>query len=190
MSDNSTSTSVEVADQSQQICPFMKLPTELRLRIYKFAFDDIIDDIEADAANTRQLHQDTNADWPLVSNKEHQIFVGVLSFLHTSRELRRECLDAVLALTAAYKTICSERYETAAEAYGGPTLDEHGNPLNDREFIRVHRLLRADFRESMHRLHRVEYICDTIDLIVRDTRWSTRRKPARSKQRRRRSEIA
>jgi hypothetical protein len=70
----------------------MKLPTELRLRIYEFAFTDIIDDIESDAANKKRMWQETGEAavlWPSLSKAKYPIFLGVVSFLHTGREMRR-----------------------------------------------------------------------------------------------------
>ena len=53
MTDKTTSTAAETAEQSQQNSHLMKLPVELRLRIYKFAFEDLVHDIVADAATKR-----------------------------------------------------------------------------------------------------------------------------------------
>ena len=54
MADDSTvSVTANMADHSQQNCPIMKLPVELRLRIYNFAFEDIVDEVSADAANKK-----------------------------------------------------------------------------------------------------------------------------------------
>lgn len=119
MASNTTNTAADMADQSQQNCPLMRLPTELRLRIYKFAFDDIFDDIKSDAANKRQLLQKTEgmaAQWLSISRTDYPIFVGVLGLLHTSSELRRECLDALGAPAKAFKNICSDHYKVTAEA--------------------------------------------------------------------------
>lgn len=138
MVDNTTSTAAETADQSQQNCHLMKLPTELRLSTYEFAFGDVVDDIVADAANKKRMCEEANLQWPSpdsVSRADLPIFIGVLSFLHTSRELRRECLDALRAPIRTFRKICSDRYKVAAEACRIPIRDQYGNLRHYKGFL-------------------------------------------------------
>lgn len=118
MADNNTSTVAETVDQSQQNCPLMKLPAELRLEIYKFAFEYIVDDILADASSKKRTYQEADEMWPAVSvgKADHPIFVSVLSLLHVSRELCRECLDALSALSTALRNVCFDHHKVMKEA--------------------------------------------------------------------------
>lgn len=177
MADKTTSTAAETADQSQQNCHLMELPTELRLRIYKFALDDIFNDIESDAANKKRMYQEANLQWPSpdsVSRADLPIFVGVLGLLHTNRELRRECLDALRAPTKASRKVCSDHYRVAAEARRIPIRDQNGNLWSYWEFLCIHRLRRMEFDEAVYRLRRMEFICNAIVLVGRNARSGSR----------------
>ena len=172
-----TAIAAEMADQPQQNCPLMKLPTELRLRIYKFALNDIVDDIESDAAKKKQAHQDAEKPWPsseLLSEADHPTFVGVLGLLHISRELRRECLDALRAPTKAFKRVCSDHHKVTAKAFCIPVRDHNGNLWHYKEFFRVYRLRRMEYDEAVYRLRRMEFICNAIALVGRNARSGSR----------------
>jgi len=84
--------------QPQQDCPLMKLPTELRIRIYDFALQHLFDAIY-DKASTdeKQLN-------PV--NRSHcdqgSFYSGALAFIHTNRILRHESLDTLASLTHAH----------------------------------------------------------------------------------------
>jgi hypothetical protein len=94
-------TSEKMSDESQHDCPLMELPTELRLRIYRFAFKAIVDDIASDAASKRPVDLDPESACPLPSSGDQPIFFGALGFLHVSRDLRRESLDLLPGLAKA-----------------------------------------------------------------------------------------
>lgn len=169
MADNTQTTAAEVADQSQQNCPLMKLPTELRLRIYKFAFDDIIDDIVADAASKKRMYLEADVPLPSaksVSRADNPIFVGVLGFLHASRKLRSECVDALLAPTRALKTICSDRCKVTAKACYINTRDGIDNLRHYKALVRDYRLRRMEYDEALYRGRRMNFIYDAVALIV------------------------
>ena len=186
MADNTTvSITANMADQSQQDCPLMKLPVELRLRIYKFAFKDIVDGIVADAANKKRMHQDADEMWPSHSNPkaDHPIFVGVLSLLHVNRELRRESLDALKKPTRAFRKISSEQAKTARGARRIPLLDERGNLRFSQDFLRTRRFMHLEYSEAQHRLERIELICDAISLATKCSRVTAQHQLRRSKQR-------
>ena len=154
MVDINTSTVAETVNQSQQNCPLMKLPVELRLRIYKFAFKDIVDDILADASSKKRRYQEADEMWPAVSvgKAEQPICVGVLSLLHVGHELRRECLDALSAPTRASRNVCFDHHKARKEAYHIPVLDQYGNFRKVNDFLHVRRLLYLEHNEALHRL--------------------------------------
>ena len=188
MANNTTiSVTANMADDPQQNCPIMKLPVELRLRIYNFAFEDIVDEISADAANKKRMYQEADEMWPSlsISKADHPIFVGVLSLLHVSRELRRESLDALRTPTRAFKKICAVQSKTAREARRIPLRDEHGNLRYSRDFLRIRRLLHLEYSEAQHRLERIELICDALSLVAKYARMISQNELGRSKQRRR-----
>jgi hypothetical protein len=184
MADNTPTTAADMPNRAQQNSPFMKLPTELRLRIYEFALDDIVDDIESDVAHRKQVEEQMIIPWPSPSKAEHQIFVGVLSLLHTSRDLRRECLDAVLAPAEAFKSTSADRHKALAEAFRKPHMDDDGNLMNFETFVRVQRSRRLESRENMHRYRRMTFICDAIALVAWDATSSSRCELVRYKQHR------
>lgn len=186
MANDTPTTAADMPDQAQQNSPLMKLPTELRLRIYKFAFEDIIDDIVTDAASRKREYQEAETLWLSLSiqKADHPIFVGVLSFLHANRELRRECLDALLALTRAFQNVCYDQYQVATKACRIPIRDQYGNLRYFKEFLRVHRLLNLEHGEALNRLRRVDFTCDALAVILWDDLASPQRKLELSKQRR------
>jgi hypothetical protein len=118
-------------NRAQQNSPFMKLPTELRLRIYKFALDDVVDDIESDVANQKEAHQEADVftEWSLFSRADYPTFVGVLGFLHTNRSLRRESVDVLLAPMEAYQNTCSYQANVATKKLSeNPRFNSDKNP--------------------------------------------------------------
>ena len=184
MFDKITSTAAEMGDQSQQNCPLMKLPVELRLKIYKFAFEDIIYDIVAEAATKKQFYQEADRLWPAVSvdKADHPIFVGVLGILHVSRELRRESLDALRKPTRAFRDVCFDHYKATKKAFDIPVRDQHGRFRQVDDFLRIRRLLHLEHNEAMHKLQRIELIQSAVTLVVRGAKLISKYERMRSKQ--------
>jgi hypothetical protein len=169
MVDNTITTAAEMANQPKQNCPLMKLPVELRLKIYKFAFEDIVYDIMAEAATKKQFYQEADALWPAVSvdKADHPNFVGVLGVLHVSRELRCECLDALQIPTRAFRDVCFDHYKATKKAFDIPVRDQHGRFRQVDDFLRLRRLLHLEHNEALHKLQWIELIQSPITLVVR-----------------------
>jgi hypothetical protein len=186
MADNTLTTAADMPDQTQQKSPFMKLPTELRLRIYKFALDDIVDDIESDVANKKRVYEEVDAliEWPSPSKVDHPIFVGVLSFLHTSRKLRRECLDALRAPTEALMQACRDQHKAAAKACRIPIGDGTVNSRQFKDLFCSYQLRHREWNEALHRHRRIRFIFNAVSLIARRTMSSSQRELVRPKQHR------
>lgn len=95
MDDQST---MAAPEQPQQDCPFMKLPTELRIRIYAFALQHIMDKITTDKEQPRPL-------FPLRKPEPYKIkpfYSGTFALSHTSRTLRAESLDTLASRMLAH----------------------------------------------------------------------------------------
>ena len=89
-----------VSAKSQDHCPLMKLPTELRNRIYNFALQHILDAVYNEAS-----HHDQN--WrPLIKPRGDPtsvpFYTGALALTQTSRTIRAESLDTLAMLMAAH----------------------------------------------------------------------------------------
>lgn len=69
------------SEKSQQPFPFMELPAELRVMVYKFALQDTVDAILSSTSD--------DAESPELSH-------GALALLHTSKTVRRESCFAML----------------------------------------------------------------------------------------------
>jgi hypothetical protein len=181
MADNAPTTAVNMPNCAQQNSPFMKLPTELRLRIYEFALDDIVDDIVTEAANKNREYQETDTLWSSfpISKVDNPIFVGMLGFLHASRELRRESLDALLAPTRALKNIYSDQHKVTSEAMRTSIRDEYGDPGHVREFLRVRRSRNLEHSHTRYRLQRIRIVFNAVSLVARMS--SSQRESVRSK---------
>ena len=86
--------------QSQQGCPLMNLPTELRIIIYNFALQHILDAIDDEVPANRRLSQ------PLHKPRGHRggvlFYSGALALTHTSRTVRAESLDALATHMVAH----------------------------------------------------------------------------------------
>jgi hypothetical protein len=187
MADNTATTAADVPDQAQQNSPFMKLPTELRLRIYKFAFEDIVDKIAADTAKQQhvQIPQGPGEFWTSPSRKEHPTFIGVIGFLHTNRKLRRESLDALVAHVEAYKNVCRSDYDIAVKVYRTcPNLDSR---RERDDWSRGNRLRQLAFHEAAYRHqrmyiihHAIEYVRLLVELY--DKQQSCRLEKSRQKE--------
>lgn len=143
----------------------MRLPTELRLRIYEFAFGDILDDIAADTAKQHPVHvfEGLGEIWKTPTYEEHPVFFGVFGLLHTSRELRRESLDALLAHVEAYKNVCRNHYEIALKAYRTPP--NYNTQQKRDDWTRDSRLRKIAFNEADYRRDRVHLIHRAIDYV-------------------------
>ena len=165
MADNASTTAADMPNQAQQDSPFMKLPTELRLRIYKFTFDDIVDDIAADTAQQQhvRVYKGPGELWSPPTYKEHPAFFGVLGLLHTSRELRGESLDALLAHAKAYETFCCNHYNIVLKEYRKrPNFDDR----HERdEWKRVNPLRKLAFNEAIYQRERMYLIHGAIDHV-------------------------
>jgi len=185
MADNTPTTAADIPDQAQQNSPFMRLPIELRLRIYEFAFEDVVNEIESDVANKKMKCQKAETMWLPFSKKDHPVFVGVLSFLHVSRELRRESLDALLAPTKAFRDTCSYKHKVSSEARRLPVHNESGNLRHFKQFLSSYRLRRLNYDEALYRLQRMEWVCDAIALVAWETMTFSQRRLVRSEYYRR-----
>jgi hypothetical protein len=87
--------------QPQQDCPLMKLPTELRIRIYKFATEHLMDTLYAQST--------TRSGTTL---QDHAFYSAVLALPHTSRTLRAESLDTLEHLVLArLEQLSNELYD-------------------------------------------------------------------------------
>jgi len=82
--------------QSQQDCPLMELPTELRNKIYDFSLQDTIDRLSA--ADEDQLYSVTRLPQGYKTIPFHS---GAFALPHTSHTLRAESLDTLESLVLA-----------------------------------------------------------------------------------------
>jgi hypothetical protein len=87
----------DMQNPSQHDCPLLKLPTELRLEIFRLAFQDYLDVISAPARDFYSLSH-----LPALSAAE--LSTGALALLDTCRTLRIEAVDAMEPLANASKS--------------------------------------------------------------------------------------
>lgn len=96
----------------------MKQPTELRIRIYKFAMQNIIDTLHAEPSS-RPEPRDPTTRLP-VRFKIAPLYSGALALPHTSFTLRAESLDPLEPLVVArveelsdlifFRSICGQTF--------------------------------------------------------------------------------
>lgn len=86
--------------QPQDHCPHMKMPTELRIRIYNFALQHILDAVY-DEASHRDQHWRPLMKPPGDSNRV-PFYTGALALAQTSRAIRAESLDTLTMLMTAH----------------------------------------------------------------------------------------
>lgn len=86
-------TSATNPEDPQQQSPFMKLPPELRLAIYTFALQNIVNEIKAIPLHTFTIPG---------HSPNHPPMLGALALLHTSRNIRRESSECMRRLAHAH----------------------------------------------------------------------------------------
>jgi hypothetical protein len=85
------------SERPQEVFPFMQLPPELRVMVYKFALQDIVDPIlSADSGNA----------------EEPKPFHGALAPLYTSRLLRLESCGTMRPIVVVHRGCLSDVLET------------------------------------------------------------------------------
>lgn len=144
-------TANEALQQPQQACPLMKLPTELRIRIYAYAFQHTMDKI---ATDKEQVHRLT------LLPKGYNItpfYSGAFALPHTNRTLRAESLDILATLTLARVdhliAESTRRHNSAAQRL---------NAANAEGFNAFALALAESFEEARvlnKSLYRLGYIC-------------------------------
>jgi hypothetical protein len=87
-------TSATSPEDPQQQSPFMKLPPELRLAIYTFAFQNTVNEIKAIPLHTFTIPG---------HSPNHPPMLGALALLHTSRNIRRESSESMKYLASAQR---------------------------------------------------------------------------------------
>lgn len=146
----------------------MNLSTELRLKIYDFALQDVVDNIVSDAASKRSAHENETHPWPKLSKKEHPIFVGALAFRHINRYLRRKSLDALAPLAAAHIKTFSDQDQALTERIRHVTRTKM-NVFLIRQAIEGHilylHLLELEHKELRYQLLKMRLICRAIRLV-------------------------
>lgn len=174
--DNVAQTPAPGRPEQEQDSPFLRLPSELRLTIYDFALQDILDDMTAqDKASSRQGRTYKDHPKPLP-------FIGVLAILHTSRALRTEGADTMRLLAEAeYEQLSQDEIRTHAELHNllEPTSNETCDLIlettarcdatraavddSDRLLKTLRKVARAELLSRLSRL-RVEYDWSAGDL--------------------------
>jgi hypothetical protein len=77
------------SERPQEAFPFMQLPPELRVMVYKFALQDLVDPI---------LSSDSG------DAKRPEPFRGALAFLHKSRNIRLESCSDMMRIVRTHST--------------------------------------------------------------------------------------
>lgn len=90
----------------------MKLPTELRIRIYSFALQHILDALYDEASNHDQ-------NWrPLIKPCDDPnsvlFYTGALALTHTNRAIRAESLDTLAMLMTTHIHLLMNKMEVVA----------------------------------------------------------------------------
>lgn len=149
MDDQASAT--KAPEQLHQASPLMKLPTELLVKIYEFAFEHTMDKI---ATDKDQLHPAT---WQPEGYKLTPFYSGVFALPHTSRTLRAESLDTLSTLARArvgqVVAESASRHNSAAQRLSA---------ANAEGFNAFALALAESFEEAMKlnkSIRRLEYIC-------------------------------
>ena len=168
----------ELAIQSQQDSPLMKLPTELHLKIYAFAFDYTVVDVASHAAKVASDCVDNHPDedfedimrpiGPPDYKADYQIFIGPLALLHINQALRRESLDVLPALAKAHENkfpnhrmffwTCGD----PSESFGRLFVNEEAR----QHFLLSSRLRWADVHRTKYQRDWTSMICKALSLVA------------------------
>lgn len=147
--DNQTLTTTP--EHPQQDNPLLKLPTELRIKIYAFALQHTLQELATDQDPS------TTRTWQPKDYKITPFYCGTFALPHTSQVLRAESLDTLEILTLARldqlvaESTC--RHNTAAMRL---------NVANAEGFNAFALALAESFEEAMvlnRSMRRLEYVC-------------------------------
>ena len=137
----------------QQDCPLMKLPTELRIIIYAFAFEHTMARIATEDTKTHV----NPVTWQREGYRITPFYAGALAFPHTNRTLRAESLDTLetLALARVDQLLAESvaRHKSATQRL---------NAANAEGFTAFALALAESFEEAMElnkKIYRLGYIC-------------------------------
>lgn len=81
----------------QDPCPMMKLPTEMRVRIYGYALQHILDAIYDEAPSHEKPWRPVKT-----SHTGKSFYIGAIALTHTNRTIRAESLDILPTLMLAH----------------------------------------------------------------------------------------
>lgn len=97
---NDIAAAYTASGEQQLHCPLMTLPTEMRIMIYKFALQHILDDAYDKApGQTRVLHGVKNSRG---DSNRLPFYTGALALVHTNRTIRAESLDTLATHMGAH----------------------------------------------------------------------------------------
>jgi len=88
------------SEQPHCHCGIMKLPTEMRIRIYDFALLHLLDAVYIETPSDTKLYR------PIKKSRSDSsvvpFYTGALALIHTNRTIRAESLDVLASLMLAY----------------------------------------------------------------------------------------
>ena len=147
---------------SQQNCPLMKLPTELRIIIYNLALQHILEAIYDEVPTNRRLSQ------PLTKPRGHRdggvlFYEGALALTHTSRTIRAESLDALATHMVAHAgRFMAEAQRIAVSALVRLHSMRRGNVKALRALLDELDEEKKEFNKLANSALHVGYICYTM----------------------------
>ena len=87
-------------EQPQRYCSIMDLPTEMRIMIYNFSLQRILDGIHDAAPADKRLPHAVRK--PRGDPDGLPFYTGALALIHTNRTIRAESLDALASRMLAH----------------------------------------------------------------------------------------
>ena len=150
-------------ERPQDYCLIMKLPTELRIMIYTFSLQHILDAIYDEATDHRELwrpvkksHDDPNA---------VPFYTGALALTHTNRTIRAESLDTLASRMLAHIADLSDEIDIVVNGVSLRAAAVRGGNLGAKTLRAVFLELLGVERKAMKLANcaiQVKYICYTM----------------------------
>lgn len=151
------------SEQPQHHCPLMTLPTEMRVTIYKFALQHVLDEVFDSAPVHKELShavRKSRGDPDGVP-----FYSGALALTHTNRTIRAESLDTLATLMLAHVDRLEDKKD---EMFASLTLRTEDEMRRGLGFEGLQALACGFFKEKekINRLGnsaiQVKYICYTM----------------------------
>lgn len=153
------------SEQPQHHCGMMELPTEMRIRIYEFALQHILDEVHDAAPVDKELSHAVKK--PRGDPDGVPFYTGALALIHTNRTIRAESLDTLASRMLAHiARLEAEIHNDDNNVVLKKVRQRRRSPSLDFETVQALLIMLLEERKKIDKLQncatQVKYICWTM----------------------------